>query len=81
VWLRPIAWPTLVAARKRIEDRYGEALDFEEFPNSRASRIASYYPGPASIERQGEWPRYRDWLVQRAGRFREGVQPEVDGLD
>jgi hypothetical protein len=81
VELRPIAWPALVAARKRIEGRYGEALEFEELPRSRASRIASYYPGPASIEREREWPRYREWLVQRAGRFREGVQPEVDGLD
>ena len=80
VALRPMAWPALVAAGDRIEDRYGEALEFEELPRSRASRIASYYPGPASIEREREWPRYRDWLVQRAGRFRDAVQAEVDRL-
>lgn len=78
--LRPVAWPALVAARERIEGRCGEALVFEELPRSRASRIASYYPGAASIEREREWPRYRAWLVRRAGSFRDAVQPEVDLL-
>lgn len=78
--LRPLAWPALLEVRAKLEERYGEVLEFEELPNSRASRIASYYPGPAAIDRQGEWPRYRDWLVQRAGRFREAVQPELDRI-
>ena len=78
--LRPVAWTSLLEARARIEGCYGVGLDFEELPESRASRIASYYPGPASVTREREWPSYRDWLVQRAGNFREAVQPEVDRL-
>jgi hypothetical protein len=78
--LRPVAWLTLLSAREDLEACYTQALAFEDLPRSRASRIAIYYPDQSSIDREQEWPAYRNWLVATAGPFRDALQPVIDRI-
>jgi hypothetical protein len=70
-----MAWAHLVAARPEIEARFGGPLAWEELPNNRASRIAFYYPGEASIEIEDQWDTYVHWIVPSADRLRAATLP------
>jgi hypothetical protein len=71
-------WRHFVAARGDIEARFGQSLVWEELPDSRASRIAHYFPGAASVVDEQRWPALRQWLIDVAAPFQRAVQPSVD---
>lgn len=78
--LQEETWKHFNDERSAIEERLGRRLTYEELSESHASRIASYYPGAAELERESDWPRYWEWIVDEIGPFRAAVQPSVDAL-
>ena len=54
----------LSAQKQEIEAKLGFVLDWQELPDAKAVRIASWYPD-ASIEDEQRWHEYIDWLTQR----------------
>lgn len=69
----------LSAQKKDIEARLGFELDWQELPDAKACRIASWYPD-ASIEDEGRWEEYLDWLVKRLVKMDQVLRPIVKGL-
>lgn len=70
---------SLSEQRKEIEDKLGFALDWQELPDSMASRIASWYPD-ASIEDQSRWEEYLNWIAQRLVKMDQVLRPIVRAL-
>jgi hypothetical protein len=69
----------LSAQRKDIEAHLGFELDWQELPDSKACRIATWYPN-ASIEDQARWDEYLDWLTQRLVKMDQVLRPIVKAL-
>jgi hypothetical protein len=70
----------LEAKKAEIEAAFGEPLDWQALEDRRASRVAAYYPKPASVEDEEQWPTYRDWAIAAIGRLRDVMQPHVANL-
>lgn len=70
---------SLSEQRKEIEDKLGFALDWQELPDSMASRIASWYPD-ASIEDQSRWEEYLNWIAQRLVKMDQVLRPIIRAL-
>ena len=62
----------LRARRADLEAAYGSALDWQDLPDRKATRIAEYLVD-ADIGDQGSWDRYLDWLVDRQTRLRRAL--------
>ncbi len=62
--------------KKDIESQLGFELDWQELPDSLACRIATWYPH-ASIEDEGRWNEYLDWLTQRLVKMDQVLRPIV----
>lgn len=69
----------LEARKQEIESKLGFELDWQELPDAKAVRIASWYP-KASIEDEKRWPEYIDWLTQRLVKMDEVLRPVVKAL-
>ncbi|MGH7930490.1 MAG: DUF4268 domain-containing protein, partial [Candidatus Binatia bacterium] len=69
----------LLAKSAEIDATFGESMSWEELPEKRASRIA-IYRDEADVGNETDWPAYRKWLLDMAGRLRETFQPEIDAL-
>lgn len=69
----------LSAQKQTIEQQLGFELDWQELPDSMACRIASWYPN-ASIEDEGRWNEYLDWLAQRLIKMDKVLRPIVKAL-
>lgn len=69
----------LEARKQEIESKLGFELDWQELPDAKAVRIASWYPN-ASIEDEQRWPEYIDWLTQRLVKMDEVLRPVVKAL-
>lgn len=69
----------LSAQKQIIEQQLGFALDWQELPDSMATRIASWYPS-ASIEDESRWNEYLDWLAQRLVKMDKVLRPVVKAL-
>ncbi len=54
----------LLEQKEAIEKQLGFALDWQELPDARACRIATWYPD-ASIEDEARWNEYLGWIEQR----------------
>jgi len=74
------AFQQLLKHRNEIEAAFGQDLDWQPLEGRRASRIASYYPGSASVEERDRWPEYERWAIEALGRLRAAMQPFVDML-
>ena len=62
-----------------IESKLGFELDWQELPDAKACRIASWYP-QASIEEENRWNEYLDWLIQRLMKMDQVLRPIVKAL-
>jgi hypothetical protein len=69
----------LLAKKQELETKLGFELDWQELPDAKAVRIASWYPN-ASIEDEHRWPDYIDWLTQRLVKMDAVLRPIVKAL-
>ena len=69
----------LSAQKQDIEAKLGFELDWQELPDAKAVRIASWYPN-ASIEYEQRWHEYIDWLTQRLVKMDAVLRPLVKAL-
>ena len=69
----------LSAQKADIEGKLGFDLDWQELPDAKACRIATWYP-KASIEDESRWDEYLDWLTQRLVKMDQVLRPIVKGL-
>jgi hypothetical protein len=69
----------LLPQKQGIESALGFSLDWQELPEARACRIAAWYTG-ASIENEGRWNEYLDWITQRLVKMDQVLRPVVKAL-
>jgi hypothetical protein len=69
----------LLAQKDSIEKQLGFALDWQELPDAKACRIASWYPD-ASIEDQQRWDEYLKWIEERLVVMDRVLRPIVKVL-
>jgi len=69
----------LSAQKSDIEKKLGFELDWQELPDAKACRIATWYP-KASIEDESRWGEYFDWLTQRLLKMDQVLRPIVKSL-
>lgn len=70
---------SLFSQREEIEAQLGFELDWQELPDSKACRIATWYPD-ASIEDESRWGEYLDWITQRLVKMDQVLRPIVRAL-
>lgn len=63
---------SLLASRAAFEVHYGGALEWDELPSRKSTRIVEYLPD-ADVERQEDWDRYVAWLLDRQTRLRSAL--------
>lgn len=69
----------LLEKKGEIEKKLGFELDWQELPDAKACRIASWYP-QASIEDEGRWQEYMEWITKRLLTMDEVLRPIVRAL-
>ncbi len=69
----------LLEKKGEIETKLGFELDWQELPDAKACRIASWYPH-ASIEDEGRWEEYMEWITKRLVKMDEVLRPIVRAL-
>lgn len=69
----------LLDQKQDIESKLGFELDWQELPDARACRIASWYPD-APIENENRWSEYVDWLMHRLVKMDAVLRPIVKAL-
>lgn len=62
-----------------LQQPEGFDLDWQELPDARACRIATWYPN-ASIEDENRWDEYLDWLTQRLVKMDQVLRTIVKAL-
>jgi hypothetical protein len=72
-------YSNLFGQKDSIEKQLGFELDWQELPDAKACRIATWYP-QASIEDESRWNEYLDWLTQRLVRMDQVLRPIVKAL-
>lgn len=69
----------LIEQRPTIEQQLGFALDWQELPDAKACRVATWLPD-APIEEEGRWGDYLAWLEQRLVIMDKVLRPIVKAL-
>jgi hypothetical protein len=69
----------LLEQRKDIERQLGFELDWQELPDAKACRVATYRPN-SSIEEEPRWDEYLQWLEQRLVVMDRVLRPIVKTL-
>jgi hypothetical protein len=69
----------LSVQKPEIQAKLGFELDWQELPDAKACRVASWYPN-ASIEDESRWEEYLDWLTQRLVKMDQVLRPIVKAL-
>ena len=69
----------LLAQKNDIEGKLGFELDWQELPDAKACRIATWY-SHASIEDESRWNEYLDWLTYRLIKMDQVLRPIVKAL-
>jgi hypothetical protein len=72
-------YANLTQHKKDIEDKLGYALDWQELPDAKGCRVASWYLD-ASIEDESRWDEYLDWLTKRLVKMDAVLRPVVKAL-
>ncbi len=69
----------LSVQKKEIEGKLGFELDWQELPDAKACRIATWY-SHASIEDESRWDEYLNWLTERLVKMDQVLRPIVKAL-
>jgi Domain of unknown function (DUF4268) len=72
-------YENLLPQKEIIETRLGFTLDWQDLPNSKACRIVSWCH-EASIEEEGRWGEFFDWLTERLVKMDLVLRPIVRAL-
>lgn len=72
-------YANLFSQKQEIESKLGFELDWQELPDAKAVRIASWYPN-ASLEDEQRWHEYIDWFTQRLVKLDSILRPIVKAL-
>jgi hypothetical protein len=83
LWLSNAAakkhFANLIPQKQTIEAQLGFELDWQELPDAKACRIATWY-SHASLEDESRWEEYLDWLTQRLVKMDQVLRPIVKAL-
>lgn len=63
----------LLARQAEMEAAYGGALDWQELPDRKATRVADYLP-EVDVMAEKNWDEYLTWLLDRHSRLRVALQ-------
>ncbi|MGC9347882.1 MAG: DUF4268 domain-containing protein [Anaerolineae bacterium] len=66
----------LMTHKEEIEERFGEALDWQRLEGRQACRIRSMVKAGGYLDRE-RWPEIQDAMIERMCRFVEVLQPYV----
>ncbi|MFM8745657.1 MAG: DUF4268 domain-containing protein [Aestuariivirga sp.] len=69
----------LVEQRQSIEQQLGFELDWQDLPDAKGCRIATWLPD-SSIEDESRWEEYLAWLEQRLVVMDKALRPIVKAL-
>lgn len=69
----------LVEKRQGIEQQLGFGLDWQDLPDAKGCRIATWLPD-SSIEDESRWGEYLEWLEQRLVVMDKVLRPIVKAL-
>lgn len=69
----------LLVHREVIESELGFALDWQELPDSHASRIAVFRP-ESDLANEAAWPTYCEWLADKLARLSAAFRSRVKEL-
>jgi hypothetical protein len=75
-----LAYRQLEAQRSEIERELGTALDWQELPESTASRIAVYLD-KVDLTDHNDWPRQHTWIREQLHKFRRVFSQRVQALE
>lgn len=73
------AFKALEARRPEIESDYGSPLDWQELPDRRASRIATYLKD-VDVANKNDWARQHRWIAEQLKEFRHVFTERVKRL-
>lgn len=74
------AFRALHLQRARIDQEFGETLDWPELPGKKAARIALYRTGIDPSD-EGKRQEYQSWMLSRMEKFRQVFAERVRSLD
>lgn len=74
-----LAYRELETAKVEIETAYGGPLDWQELPESRASRIAVYLKETDIVDR-ADWERQHIWIMKQIKLFRTVFASRIKAL-
>lgn len=69
----------LLSQKDEVEKKLGFALDWQELPDSHASRIAAFR-ADSGLEAEGQWPTYFQWLAETGEKMAQVFKPLIKGL-
>lgn len=69
----------LRGVQAEIEERFGNALEWEENPGKQDCRIAAHLPDADPTDRE-DWPRQHRWLVDTASRMHDAFRPVIAAM-
>ena len=64
----------LMTHKAEIEKELGFELDWQELPDAKACRVASWYPD-ASLVDESRWPEYLSWVTKRLVMMDKTMRP------
>jgi hypothetical protein len=70
----------LQSDREAIEREFGEALEWEELPSRKGSRVATYLRNTDPMNEE-LWPRHHEWIAENLERLNKVFRPRVKGLN
>lgn len=73
------AFRELEMSKVQIEAAYGGPLDWQELPDSRASRIAAYLKD-IDVSNRTDWPRQHSWIIDQLKLLRRIFAQRVKAL-
>lgn len=79
--LAKAAYRYLWDRKAEIEEKFGQALTWDEVPNARASRLLFYMPGNERRENRDRWKAQHDWILTWAPRLAETLRPIIVNLE
>ncbi|MCX8004200.1 MAG: DUF4268 domain-containing protein [Burkholderiaceae bacterium] len=65
--------------KDEIESKLGFTLDWQDLPDAKSTRIATWHP-QAPIDQRERWQEYMEWLAQRLIAMHDTLKPIVRSL-